>query len=255
MRHAFSPNGRQVAVLGREEISLWDMPTGEKVWSVPSEHSALIVSGAIAFTPDGRRLITGHDCTALVWDVTVARRKDDRDRAKLSNSELTKLWDTLAGGGALGAYQAEWELTDRPAETAALLRERLKPVKTADVATVRPLLAQLDAPQYAEREAASKALRRIGESVVPALRQALKGDLSAEQRSRVESVLADVAESALVLSGESLRQFRAVSVLERAATPDARKLLAELASGNPEARLTKQAAAASARLSQMPAEK
>ena len=144
------------------------------------------------------------------------------------------------------AYRAEWELADHPAEAVAVLRDRLKPAKAADATTVRALVAKLDAAEFAEREAASKALRNLGEAAVPALRQALKGELSAEQRRLVEEVLAAVTAPA-VLAGDSLREVRVIDVLERAATPDARKLLAELAAGNSEARLTKEAAAASAR--------
>ena len=59
------------------------------------------------------------------------------------------------------------------------------------------------------------------------------------------------ATASAVLTGDALRQVRAISVLERAATPDALKLLAELAAGNPEARLTREAAAASARVNQI----
>ena len=91
LRHAFAPGGRQMAVFGREEISLWDLPSGKKVWSVPSEHGSTIRHEAIIFTPDGRRLITGHDCTALVWDITRAPRGDDAKPAKLSAQELAKL--------------------------------------------------------------------------------------------------------------------------------------------------------------------
>jgi RNA polymerase sigma factor (sigma-70 family) len=254
LRHAFAPGGRQVAVFGPAEISLWDLPSGQKVWGVPTEHGSAIRDGAIAFTPAGRRLITGHDCTALVWDLTRASRGGDKGPAKLSADELAKLWDALAGGDAVKAYRAEWELADRPAEAVALLRDRVKPVKAAEAATVQPLVAKLDAAEFAEREAASKALRDLGDAAVPALRQALKGELSAEQRRLVQDVLA-AATAPAGLSGESLRQVRAVSVLERAGSPDARKLLAELAAGNPEARLTKEAAAASTRVSRIPRER
>jgi WD40 repeat protein len=251
LRHAFSPGGRQVAVFGPEEISLWDLPSGKKVWGVPSEHGSTIRDGAIVFTPAGRRLITGHDCTALVWDLTGAPRGGDGGPAKLSADELARLWDALAGGDAVKAYRAEWELADRPAEAVALLRDRLKPAKAAEAATVRPLVKRLDAAEFAEREAAAKALRDLGEAAAPALRQALEGELSAEQRRRVAEVLAAAAAPA-VLSGDRLRQVRAVSVLERAATPEARKLLAELAAGNPDVQLTREAAAASSRASGIP---
>jgi RNA polymerase sigma factor (sigma-70 family) len=251
LRHALSPGGREVAVFTREELALWDLPSGKKVWGVPSEHGNVIRDGAIAFTPDGCRLITGHDCTALVWDLGKVRRGGDKGPAKLSADELAKLWDALAGGDAVKAYRAESELADRPAEAVSLLRNRLKPAKAAEVETVRPLLAKLDALEFEEREAASKALKDLGEAAVPALRQALKRGLSAEQKKRVEELLA-AADASAVLSGDLLRQVRAVSVLERAATPAARELLAELASGNPEARLTKEAKAASARVNRIP---
>jgi hypothetical protein len=250
LRHAFAPAGRQVSVFGPEEISLWDLPSGKKVWSVPSEHGSAIRHEAFVFTPGGRRLITGHDCTALVWDITRAPRGDDANPAKLSAQELAKLWDTLAGDDAVKAYRAEWRLADQPKETLALLRERLKPAKAAEVATVRPLIVQLDSEEDADREAGSKALFALGDAAVPALRQALKGKLSAEQKRRINQVL-DAVTAPAVLTGDALREVRAVSVLERAATPDALKLLAELAAGNSEARLTREAAAASKLVNQV----
>jgi RNA polymerase sigma factor (sigma-70 family) len=254
LRHAFAPSGRQVAVFGSEEISLWDLPSCKKVWGVRIEHDSTIRPEAMAFTPDGRRLITGHDCTALVWDVTGARQRGGTSPAQISADELARLWDSLAGGDAVKAYRAEWELADRPADAVALIRDRLKPAKVAQAATVQALVAKLDANDFAEREEASKSLRELGAAAVPALRQVLKGELSAEQKKRVENVLAGAASPA-TLSGDSLRQVRAVSVLERSATADARKLLADLAAGNPEARLTKEATASAARMSRISAGK
>ncbi len=52
---------------------------------------------------------------------------------------------------------------------------------------------------------------------------------------------------------EQRRAVRAVQALEHAGTPDARRLLATLAGGIPEARLTREAKAALARLARRPA--
>lgn len=251
LRHAFAPGNRQVAVFSPEEISLWDLPSGKKLWGVPNEHGSAIRDGAIAFTAAGRQLITGHDCTALVWDMVNASRTGDTRPAKLSADELARLWDTLASADAIKAYRAEWELAEHPAEAVALLRDRLKPVQAAETGVIRQLLAKLDAPDFAEREAASKRLRTIGDAAVPELHQALKGELSAEQKRRVEEVLDAIAAPAF-LSGDALGQMRAISVLERTATPEALQALAELAAGIPEARLTRKAEAAAARLKQVP---
>jgi hypothetical protein len=55
-------------------------------------------------------------------------------------------------------------------------------------------------------------------------------------------------QSARELPPEVLRQVRVVEALERARTPAARRLLADLARGTTEARLTQEAAAALARV-------
>ena len=56
----------------------------------------------------------------------------------------------------------------------------------------------------------------------------------------------------LTNSGESLRQLRALQVLEQAGTRDARQLLKTLAQGLPQARLTQEARASFQRLAKRP---
>jgi hypothetical protein len=80
------------------------------------------------------------------------------------------------------------------------------------------------------------------------LEQALKGPLAAEGRKRVQALLDELRGP--VLTGERLRQWRAVAVLERVGTPDAAALLGELAGGWGESRLTRDAADAKARLAE-----
>jgi hypothetical protein len=108
------------------------------------------------------------------------------------------------------------------------------------------LVKQLDAPAFTDREAAEKELRGLGDPAIPDLRKALKGELSVEQRRRIEAVLHD-ANAHLLPAGERLRAVRAVAVLERINSTDARKLLAEWANGLESARLTREAKAALAR--------
>ena len=67
------------------------------------------------------------------------------------------------------------------------------------------------------------------------------------REGRVIETLLDKLER-ISLSGEPLRQARSVEVLERIGSPEARKILASLANGAPGARLTRDAAAALARL-------
>src|SRR5262249_6375268 len=148
---------------------------------------------------------------------------------------------------ATKGFGAEWEIVARPAEAVTMLRERLKPIRAANEEIVRKLVAQLGSTTFAEREAATKSLRELGDSAIGHLREALKAGLAAEAKARVERLLAE-AESQAVPPGERQRQVRAVAVLERINNDDARKLLTDLAAGVPEARQTREAAEALKRL-------
>jgi hypothetical protein len=112
---------------------------------------------------------------------------------------------------------------------------------------VRALIARLDAPAFADREAAVKELGGLGDAALPDLRRALAGSPSIEQRQRLERLLA-AADARFSESGDRLRAVRAVGVLEWIGTPEVRALLTELAAGEDRARLTREARAAAERL-------
>jgi hypothetical protein len=108
------------------------------------------------------------------------------------------------------------------------------------------LIADLDSEVFAMRDRASRKLERLGDRAEPALRQAQKDRLSPELHERIEKRLARLETAGL--SPDTLRVVRAVETLEHAGTAEARQLLAKLATGAPEARLTREAKAALRRL-------
>ncbi|HTU89812.1 MAG TPA: hypothetical protein VMF69_06935 [Gemmataceae bacterium] len=115
------------------------------------------------------------------------------------------------------------------------------PTSTAD--GISKLLADLDSDSFKLREAAVKRLKELGLQAEPALRAALAAKPSLEQRRRIEAILAALSEMPEKPAPEELRQLRALIVLERIGTPEARRLLDEAAKGPPSARLTHQAQA------------
>src|SRR5262249_9621707 len=104
----------------------------------------------------------------------------------------------------------------------------------------------LDSTQFATRQQAAAALRRLGRAAESALRDAKQTSASAEVRRRATDLLAELEKS--TLQPEDLRAVRAVEVMERLATPDARTLLGALAKGDPTAQLTQAAEQALKRL-------
>lgn len=240
---AIASDPRLVATLGgrwaeASDIQVWDVVAGRRlaIWKGADADRA-----CIALAPDGQRLATGHpDGTILLWDVPLLTAKNQRLEAK----ELDALWTDLADTDAAKAWRAVWRLSDAPNDSLAFLRARVKPYPTAPAETTGKLLADLDNDGFVVREEAAKQLKELGLQAEPALRAALKAKPSLEQRKRIEPLLTALAEKPEKLSPEDLRQMRALIVLEHIGTPEARRILEEVAKGPSSARLTRQAQAA-----------
>jgi HEAT repeat protein len=129
------------------------------------------------------------------------------------------------------------------------LKEHVPPAAEVDTESVRRWIADLDSEEFAVRVAAVKELGKLGDGAAPALREALAGKPSAEVRKQAEELLAGLR---LVSSPEVLQRLRAVQVLERIGSPEARRLLEVLAMGAPAAHETREAKASLQRLARRP---
>jgi WD40 repeat protein len=237
----FSPDGRTVAVVGSDDVRVWDLVTCNEVYRKPVVHRLLGQVPAVAFSPDARQLVVGcSDATAVVWDLSSARRRA-APAAPLTDKDRDALWDALAGDDAAKAYAAIDRMATRPDEAALLLRERLRPADGLSADQFKHLLAGLDDDNFDARQAASHQLMTRVEQAEPALRDALKRDLSLEQRNRVLELLRAAAAGP---SAETLRGLRGVRVLAWAGTPAAKEVLEKLADGGPDAALTREARSA-----------
>jgi HEAT repeat protein len=122
------------------------------------------------------------------------------------------------------------------------MKKRLNPAAVADPKRIDELLGQLDDVQYKVRQKAIAELQKLGEQIVPAIDKALASNLPLEPRLRLQELRDRL--TGVVLQGERLQVARAVEVLERIGTPEARQVLESLATGAPGALITVQAAAA-----------
>jgi RNA polymerase sigma factor (sigma-70 family) len=240
---AVAPDGRTVAVARRDgRLQFFDTPTGQGLpgragFDTPVLH--------MAFRPDGGLLATGHeDGTILTWDLT-GLRPPALPAGRLDAAALEARWADLASADARRAYAALWGLVATPEQTVPLLADRVRPADPALVERVRRRIGELNSSQFRIREAASRELAELAEQVEPVLRESLRGPLTAEQRRRVEGLL---SQPDVIRDPELLRALRAVEVLERIGTPEARQVLQRLVGGLPTARLTREAKAAIDRL-------
>jgi hypothetical protein len=162
--------------------------------------------------------------------------------------QIAAWWADLAGTEARPAYAAIWKLAAVPeGVVVAFLRRHLKPAADADFERARQLIKDLGSDTSEVREKALAGLQALGNGAAPALRQALEKDPPPEVRHRLEEVLS--RPESLVPSPESVRRVRAIQVLERIGSKEARRLLADLAAGASHAAETQEARAALERLS------
>jgi RNA polymerase sigma factor (sigma-70 family) len=234
---AFSPDGRSVAAADRD-VRVIEAATGKVVQTFVS--GAGTVNG-LTFTSDGKRLISAHDDgTALVWDL-VPKAPPGRDTAKA--------WDELSSDDAAVARRAMAALVAHPADAVKLVGEKLMPVPMpAGRRPTAALVADLDAKAFAVREAATKELARRVAADFGDLSAALDAATTEEVRQRLATVLHAAGPAWPRLSADELRLMRAVALLEAVGSAEAKKLLRELAAGDPAALVTREARAAVGRL-------
>ena len=127
-----------------------------------------------------------------------------------------------------------------------LLKKHLRPAAAPDRWRIAQLINDLDDKQFAVREKAAEELEKLGQSAEPAAQKAFESHPSPEVRRRAEQLLQKLRGP--ITSPEMLRVSRSMMVLEQIGAPEAEAVLKELAKGDPEARLTREAKAALDRL-------
>jgi hypothetical protein len=170
--------------------------------------------------------------------MTLLAKREKKKRPAFSAKNLEDLWDDLGRLDAAKGYQATWLLTDVPEQAIALFKPRLRP---AAAVPIDRWIAELDDKVFAVRQKATADLASHVEQAEPALRRALTRYPSLEATRRIERLLKQFSTGDIVPSTDLVRTVRAIEVLERIGTAEARAILANLARGAPDAWVTREA--------------
>jgi WD40 repeat protein len=250
---ALTPDNRTLVTTDEASLCVWDLATGGERcrWKLPevsTDAAGRTFVSRLLLAPSGRTAFTAlADGTALIWDLTASLRPAEPLVKAPGDDDMASWWLDLAGPEPGPAYAAVWRLAEAPPKTAvSFLRRHLKPAADADFKHVREYIQDLDSDTFAVRDRAYKQLEILGSAALPALREAQAQNPSPEVRRRLEMLLS--RGSTVVIAPEVLRRLRAIQVLERIASPDARQLLGELAHGVAYAVETQEAKVALGRL-------
>lgn len=138
-------------------------------------------------------------------------------------------WDDLANLDATIAYQAIWRINGSGPLGVRVLRDHLGPIQRPSAMQLARCFRDLDADDFSCRQAAFKQLLSADELIKDDLKQFLATSRSHEVRGRLEELIAGANCNN---APHHLQSLRAIEALECAATPEARQLLSQLASGN-----------------------
>lgn len=255
---ALSPDGRWLATgwggrlhMGgvvyrkqhNEGIHLWETATAKEILNHHLEESAVTV---MAFAADDSQLAVGRsDGTVRFYPLRPRGWQPPAIKQPLTKETLEQLWAQLAEGDAPAAYGTIWTLTAAADQSVRFCVERLHAVPSAGT-RLQQLIADLDSDQFSVRDAATRELSALGQDAAAAMVQAMKARPSLEARRRMDRLLEGICSQPL--ASESLRQQRAIGILERIGTKSAREALHTLAAGPPETLITQEASAALRRL-------
>jgi hypothetical protein len=245
-RVVFTPDGTLIGFAGVDgAVHIYDLATAAELAAFKG-HTAPLT--ALAIAPDGKTVTSASvDTTALVWDMTTIKRPQAKGKT-WAPGELDSTWQALASDNAAKAFTALCDLSASPTDAVAWIKKHLPPVAALDMKRVQALLDQLDDDQFEVRERATEELAKLGDVVLPTVDKALAAAPPLEVRKRLQEVRQKF--TLPVLSGERLRSYRAVEVLERIGTAEAREVLRALADGASGALVTEQARGVLQRLEQ-----
>jgi WD40 repeat protein len=206
---ALSPDATTLASLGMHtrEIDLWDLNSGKQFARLTGHTNHV---SALAFSPDGRWLASGsYDTTVLLWDVEGLRLEHT-------------LAELLAGRGnqrALAAFGC------RGLATLAIRLQRA----AEDERHAAALVKALQSDEYPVRMRAIRELEKLGAGAAFTLRLALESGNDAEVKLRARRLLARLGKDDLEKALDPVRVRAAVLLLVKLGTPEARRILADLA--------------------------
>lgn len=208
--------------------------------------------------------LTSFDGTAGLFDhIMLGRTIEDLDAATnaalgkvkdpkpLAGKDRDTAWADMTGLDSKKAAAALRQFLATAPEQVAFIRDRLADVPDPEGAgKVHKLIVDLDSDNFDTRQNATDELIKLGAVATDPLRETLTSSQSDEVRYRARLILKKLGGGAVgVLPvAKSARLTRAVRVLERAATPEARTLLGEIAAGKVAAECAADAKAALARM-------
>lgn len=246
---AFAADGRTIAA----STSAWDVVLFDLLRDAPA--AGYTMPGRAHYhvtSPDGRTLAALgwglHDTPGATLHLTTFPMLPSPlpDAGDLVGEQVPEWWAALSSANEFRRRYAVRAWLARPEQTTHEAAARVAPEPARRRATVADLIKTLDDDSPDTRDKAQAELLPLAHRFEPLLTAAHRAAGPGEVRNRLTTVLATVRDTPP--PADLTADLRAVELLEAVATPAAKALLARLAGGVADSRLTAEAAAAVGRL-------
>lgn len=228
---AISPDGRYLVLNSWEHpLQIRELTTGKIIWTSPTHWTV----SHVRFSPDGQYLVCGlaNGHIELLREPMLWMKAWNATTLERTPRELNEDWQLLASDNANTAFQAMGRLTRASKQTVEFLRQQslFMNFQGTFQEQCKQWIRDLGHRRYPEREFAMRKLKEAGYFAEHALRNAKKQFKDLEVLLRVSRLLASID-----LQGKTQMQLqflRAIEVLERIGTKQAKELLNRLAKEN-----------------------
>ena len=248
----FSPDGRLLAVGMGEHVQLWE-PLSESIIHTIGKGDGEV--NDLAFSPDGTVLAAAGDGSALIWDLTGILQDRVLPQIQFTEAELDSFWETLSSEeDAWSAHLAAWKLAAAGDSGVEFLRQHLRPAAPPERERLRELRSKFTDANFDVRDLAARELLDLGIELtavqIEALRRpdhfAVSSGLLFSQIPPEE--MPRKPPPKLYPLPKRLGETRALKALENSPSASAHALVSELAEGDPNAMITKNAQLTLARM-------
>jgi len=232
---------------GHWGVRVWESESRKEFHRLPNTVEApQMQATSMAFAHDSRRLAISYFSGLIeVRGLSPHLSFPLSTKGDGGKPEWDRAWTQLGSADAEDGFSAIFALLREPSSAVLLISKQLHKVAQERATVVARLIVSLDHSDYPVRQDAEARLRNIGIALEQALQSKMAG-ASTEARVRLLRLLSACRTEKM--PPEHLRATRAVTVLERIATPQSMRVLKELADGAPGFFLTEDAKAALRRM-------
>ena len=224
---AFAPNGKTLVSADWEDaaVRVWDARSGKLLKTLKGIDQVVRAGcwsqGTVQYAPDGKSFATAvggankgpgrFPTTVTIWDAETLTPRSSfaAHSARIHAMAYSTDGKTIAVGGVGG--------------TVHLFDVSPQPAPKGDTKLIAKLIAQLDAKAFAQRQAAYRALEKMGSVAHTALRKAAATGTSPEVRFRASKILKAAAQNAAPKATAVLRRHTG-TIMGLAYSPDGQLL-------------------------------